>query len=73
MAGLLGANYSYTLKESRIVFSFPAEKLFHINGTPREDFRPTHLIKDLDEQLTTAIQLLRKNFKNTGTVYFGKQ
>ncbi len=23
------------------IFSFPTEKLFHVNGTPRENFQPT--------------------------------
>jgi C-terminal processing protease CtpA/Prc len=40
MAQLNGANYSFTLPNTGIGFSFPAEKLFHINGTPREDFIP---------------------------------
>lgn len=43
MAGLNGANYSYTLPHSRIGFSFPAEQLLHINGTPREQFIPAML------------------------------
>jgi len=41
MAGLNGAVYSFTMPNTGIGFSFPAEKLFHVNGTPRENFRPT--------------------------------
>ncbi len=61
MAGLLGAIYSYTLSETEIGFQIPAEKLFHINGTPREDFRPKHYILDTEKQLKKAIQLILKN------------
>jgi C-terminal processing protease CtpA/Prc len=40
MAELLGATHQITLPNSGIGVSFPAEKLFHVNGTPREDFVP---------------------------------
>ncbi|MEW7278225.1 S41 family peptidase [Aquimarina sp. 2201CG1-2-11] len=61
MAGLLGAIYSYTLPETEIGFQIPVEKLFHINGTPREGFRPKHYILDTAKQLKKAIQLILKN------------
>jgi C-terminal processing protease CtpA/Prc len=41
MAGLNGAIYSFSMPNTGIGFSFPAEKLFHVNGEPRENFRPT--------------------------------
>jgi len=41
MARLNGAVYSFTMPNTGIGFSFPAEKLFHVNGTPRENFKPT--------------------------------
>ncbi|TMI81031.1 MAG: peptidase [Bacteroidetes bacterium] len=41
MAGLNGAVYSFAMPNTMIGFSFPAEKLFHVNGTPRENFIPT--------------------------------
>jgi carboxyl-terminal processing protease len=44
MAGLNGANYSFNLPNTGIRFSFPSEKLFHVNGTPRENFIPAILI-----------------------------
>lgn len=58
MAGLLGAIYSYTLPETKIGFQIPVEKLFHVNGTPREDFKPKHYILDSKEQVKKAILLI---------------
>ena len=40
MARLVGATSGITLPHTRIGVSFPTEKLFHINGTPRENFVP---------------------------------
>lgn len=40
MAGLLGATHQFALPHSGIGVSVPAEKLFHVNGTPREDYVP---------------------------------
>lgn len=40
MAGLLGAVYDYKLEQSGLVIKFPTERLFHVDGTPREDFVP---------------------------------
>ncbi|MCC3154454.1 S41 family peptidase [Hymenobacter sp. BT770] len=40
MAQLNGAIYSYSLPNSGIGFNIPAERLFHVKGQPREDFRP---------------------------------
>ncbi|HRG23064.1 MAG TPA: S41 family peptidase [Chitinophagaceae bacterium] len=45
MAGLNGANYSYQLPHSGIGFSFPVEKLFHMNGIPRELFSPSLIVQ----------------------------
>jgi C-terminal processing protease CtpA/Prc len=44
MAGLLGATYGVRLAHSGITFHAPAETLFHVNGTPREDFVPPVLV-----------------------------
>jgi C-terminal processing protease CtpA/Prc len=66
MTGLKGANYSYTLLNSRIGFSFPVESLFHVNGTPRENFTPTILVDvtkrkaDEDLILEEALRYLDK-------------
>jgi C-terminal processing protease CtpA/Prc len=40
MAGLLGAVYDFPLTQSGLVIKLPAEKLFHVDGTPRERFVP---------------------------------
>jgi carboxyl-terminal processing protease len=40
MAGLHGETRALTLPHSRIVARFPAERTFHVNGTPRELIRP---------------------------------
>jgi len=40
LAGLIGAKYDFTLPNTNIGVSYAAEKLFHINGTPRENFTP---------------------------------
>ena len=40
MAGLLGAVYDYKLEQSGLVIKFPSERLFHVDGTPREKFVP---------------------------------
>jgi carboxyl-terminal processing protease len=43
MAGLLGAVYDYKLEQSGLVIKFPVERLFHVDGTPREAFVPRPL------------------------------
>ena len=40
MAGLLGAIYDYKLEQSGLTIKFPVERLFHVDGTPRERFVP---------------------------------
>jgi carboxyl-terminal processing protease len=66
MARLKGANYSYQMPESKIGFSFPAEKLFHVNGTPRELFVPdilvdmTRQVKEEDVILKVAIEYISR-------------
>ena len=48
MAGLEGAVFTGTLPRSGIRFNYPAERLFHVNGTPREQFRPARIV-DLEK------------------------
>jgi carboxyl-terminal processing protease len=43
MAHLLGALNQIELPNSKIPVRVPAEKLFHVNGTPREAFVPCHV------------------------------
>lgn len=40
MAGLLGAVNGFRLQETQINLQIPVTKLYHVNGTPREDFIP---------------------------------
>lgn len=40
MARLNGAVYTYEMPNSKIGFSFVAERLYHINGLPREKYLP---------------------------------
>jgi carboxyl-terminal processing protease len=40
MAGLLGGTGEFTLPNSQIVVHFPIERLYHVDGTPREDWKP---------------------------------
>lgn len=51
MAGLLGAIENFRLPETNIGYQFPTEKLYHINGTPREQFIPTIRTKHSFETL----------------------
>jgi C-terminal processing protease CtpA/Prc len=60
MAGLLGAIYSFTLPETNIGFSIPVEKLFHVNGSPREDFVPEFRVTDNGLYIGLASRMLIK-------------
>jgi carboxyl-terminal processing protease len=68
MAGLVGATSQITLPHTRIGVNFPTEKLFHVNGTPREDFIPAVYIDLLkrksalakDPVLDTGLTILRR-------------
>ncbi len=60
MAGLLGPIECFSFPETHIKACFPIEKLFHIDGTPREDFIPEYLVNEGLEALTKAITLLNK-------------
>jgi C-terminal processing protease CtpA/Prc len=65
MAGLLGAIYSFTLPGTKIGFALPAEKLFHIDGTPRENFMPAFVEADHEKCMEKAIGLLTHTRKNS--------
>ncbi|HYI09315.1 MAG TPA: S41 family peptidase [Thermoanaerobaculia bacterium] len=45
MAQLLGATYRIELPHSKIGVSLPAERLCHVNGTPREAFQPSVVVR----------------------------
>lgn len=66
MAGLNGAVYSQTLTKTAIGFNYPAERLFHISGTPRHLWLPPVRVdlRGQDEEgrdaiLERALMLLR--------------
>ena len=66
MAGLNGAVYSQTLTKTGIGFNFPAERLFHMNGTPRHLWLPPVRVdlrgqddEGRDAILERALMLLR--------------
>jgi carboxyl-terminal processing protease len=63
MAGLNGAVYSYKMPNTGIGFSFPVEKLFHVNGLPRENFKPAVpvvVVAGKDVAFQRALDLLNK-------------
>jgi len=57
MAGLLGAISNFRLTETKIGFQFPTERLYHINGMPREDFIPKILCENIEETLKKAKEI----------------
>lgn len=62
---LCGAVYTYTLPQTGIHFSFPVERLYHVNGMPRENFEPainidyTGVPGTRDLAVEKAMQILR--------------
>jgi carboxyl-terminal processing protease len=63
MAHLLGALGQIELPNSKIPVRVPSEKLFHVNGTPRESFVPCPVaaasVPSDDVELDTAVKLAR--------------
>jgi carboxyl-terminal processing protease len=39
------------MTETKIGFQIPTERLFHINGTPRENFEPNILTENTEETI----------------------
>jgi carboxyl-terminal processing protease len=65
MAGLLGATYHVTLPKTGIGLNVPAERLYHVRGMPREEFRPvpvdlTGAKSEADPILAAALRFLAK-------------
>jgi C-terminal processing protease CtpA/Prc len=52
MAGLIGAISQFEMTQTKIRFQIPTERLYHINGTPREDFVPDKLTSDIYQTWT---------------------
>lgn len=68
MAGLNGAVFDLQLPHTKIKLNYAAEKLFHVNGTPREDFVPPVAVKLSDKRkddviLKDGIRTLRRLVK----------
>ncbi len=57
MAGLLGAIYTYRTTNTNIGYQIPSEAMYHVNGTPREDFIPPSLTANSTETFATALKL----------------
>lgn len=57
MARLNGAVYTHELPNTKIHFSFPAERLYHINGVPREQYLPPIYIDLLKEKVSPGEDL----------------
>lgn len=49
MAGLIGAIEGFVMSETQIGYQIPTERLYHINGSPRESYVPTILTKNMNE------------------------
>ncbi|MGE9314404.1 S41 family peptidase [Niabella sp. CJ426] len=57
MAGLLGAVSGFRMTETGIGFQLPTERLYHVNGTPRENFVPGTLTRNMEETILKAKQV----------------
>lgn len=57
MAGLLGAISGFRMTETGIGFQIPTERLYHVKGTPREDFVPGALTRNMEETIQKAKQI----------------
>ena len=61
MAGLLGGQYNMQLPNTGIGVNYIAEKLFHVDGTPREQFKPMPV--ESDQAIQKATELLRQHMR----------
>lgn len=57
MAGLLGAISNFQMTETKISFQFPTERLYHIDGSPRENFVPKMLTQNIEQTLQKAREI----------------
>jgi carboxyl-terminal processing protease len=60
MARLIGAIENFRMAETKIGYTIPTEKLFHINGTPREVFVPKYLTSNTKQTMTRIFSLIKK-------------
>ncbi|SFB75156.1 carboxyl-terminal processing protease [Flexibacter flexilis DSM 6793] len=59
MAKLLGAISGFQASQTRIGYQFPTERLYHLNGTPREDFVPPIRTQNLKQTWEKVNELIR--------------
>ncbi len=65
MAGLVGATMRLTLPRTGIGINLPSERLYHVDGKPREGFQPRVAVdiararSDRDPFIEAAVQVLR--------------
>lgn len=57
MAGLIGAISNFQLTETKIGLQFPTERLYHINGMPRENFLPEILTQNSEQTIQKAKEI----------------
>ncbi|MDX8568790.1 S41 family peptidase [Elizabethkingia sp. HX XZB] len=57
MAGLIGAISGFQMTETKIGYQFPTERLYHVNGTAREDFVPGIHTKNTEETFRKAFEI----------------
>jgi carboxyl-terminal processing protease len=65
MAQLRGAIYSFKLPNSGIGFNFPVERLYHVDGRPRETYKPSvfvDLVKAGQNQIAGTDPVLQAAF-----------
>lgn len=64
MRRLAGEVFDFGFPNTSFGFKLPTRKLFHLNGTPRQEYLPTHYVRSTtttkDETLLKAIQLIKK-------------
>lgn len=67
MRKLVGSMYGYKFKNQNFGYQLSAEKMYHVNGTLREDYIPKNLIFptsiDRDEILENGIAILKTQMK----------
>ena len=61
MAGLLGAIDGFKLTRTKIGFQISTERLYHINGTPRENYVPEILTKNSEETWNKGRRIMGVN------------
>jgi carboxyl-terminal processing protease len=54
MAGLNGSVFDHTLPATGLVVRLPAERLSHLDGTPRETFLPPAKVEDAEAETATG-------------------